>query len=224
MGIFQGKMKHRIQNRKIWYKIVDKILNKTYEVAIANHPFLLEETIACAKKQLETKSWDAVGEAVVNENLLNTKAVSTGRSYFRAIKTRLEGLPSELLHLLSDHDAPTSSYTLFYVLLHKNRLLREMMEEIVRDKALESQNELDRQEVKDFFERKRKNNQALAEWSDTTWKKFWQNTLKSAIETGVLKGLDPLEIKPVAVPDALKDFLMEHNEEIWLHIMLDFRF
>lgn len=205
-------------------RTLDDILYKTYEVAIANHPFLLKESVASAGCYLETKSWDAVSEAVSSENLLKTRSETTGRSYFRAIKARLEGLPEALLHLLTDHDEQTACFTLFYILLHKNRLLRELMEETVRDKALDEETELTREEAKAFFEAKRESSEALQEWSDSTWKKFWQNTLKSALETGVLKGQDPMEITPVAVPDALKDYLMEHNDEIWLHIMLDFRF
>lgn len=198
---------------------MDKLLLKTYEVAVANHPFLVKEAIACAEVLIETKSWDAVTEAVQQDNLLKTRSKSTATSYLRAVRFRLDQVPQVLLKMLT-RDENTARFTLFYILLHKNRLLRECMEEIIRDNVLGKETEITRQELEEFFEGKRQGTPALQEWSDTTWRKFWQNSLKSIIETGILTGQDPFQITRPDVPIPLKRQLIVSGDEIYLHLML----
>lgn len=200
---------------------MSNLLIRNYEVGVANHPFLLAESRICAQQLLAQKSWDEVVDLVLDEGLFPTRSKTTAQSYLRALRFRLEDVPPELLELIARED--TSRFALFYVLMQKNRLLRELMEELVRDKVLDEENELSRAEAEDFFESKRANSAVLAEWSDSTWRKFWQNTLKSVLETNLLNENSSLEITPQTIPAALRTWLIKQKEHVYLHLMLDQR-
>lgn len=92
---------------------MESLLNRTYEVASANHPFLLEESITCARMLLDKTSWETIQQAVVQEHLFSTTSATTAQSYLRAVRFRLEGATPELLALIAHEDDKTARYTLF---------------------------------------------------------------------------------------------------------------
>ncbi|PKL80187.1 MAG: hypothetical protein CVV27_00810 [Candidatus Melainabacteria bacterium HGW-Melainabacteria-1] len=209
------------KTRSVEDSFVDTLVNKNYEIAAANHPFLLEESQTCARLLLDKLSWEALGQAVVQDHLFATSSATTAQSYLRAIRFRLEEAPADLLGLLAHGDPSTASYSLFYLLIQRNRLLRELLEEPVRDCVLDGIEQISRADVLDFFEDKRQRNQVLSEWSDTTWRKFWGNTLKSVLETGLLHGQEPLRIVLAPVPAPLRSWLLAQNDELSLQLLLD---
>ncbi len=202
---------------------MNELLLKTYEVSVANHPVLLKETLICAKLMKKMDNWKALSEKVVEENLLEARSANTANTYLRAIRFRLESVPEELLTLMAGRHQKTARLALLYVLLNKNRLLREMMEEVIRDAMLAGEDQVERAKIEAFFDQKRSTDNVLKGWSDTTWRKFWQNTLKMATETGVLDLTEDNDIKLVqeAVPKKLAAYLEDEDEEVMLHIMLD---
>lgn len=200
---------------------MNELLLKTYEVAVANHPVLLKETLICAKLLAKSNDWKSLTEQVIDENLLEARSVNTAQTYLRAIRFRLESVPETLLTMMAGRHQKTARLALFYVLLNKNRLLREMMEEPVRDALLAKESDLSREDIESFFERKRENDNVLKGWSDTTWRKYWQNTLKMATESGVLEADEHYTLVKEAVPKKLASFLEEQDETVMLHIMLD---
>lgn len=200
---------------------MDSLVIKSYEVAAANHPFLLEESIACARLLLQNIPWENVSQAVVHDHLFATTSVATAQSYVRAIRFRLEGTPPDLLRLMAEGDKDTAAYTLFFVLIQRNRLLRELLEEPVRDCVIDGVDQISRADVLDFFEDKRAASEALGEWSDTTWRKFSGNTLKSVLETGLLQGAEPMTIALNPVPEPLRDWLSKRQDHLSLQLLLD---
>lgn len=201
---------------------MNELLLKTYEVAVANHPVLLKETLTCAKLLTKNKDWKSLTEQVIEENLLEARSVNTTQTYLRAIRFRLESVPETLLTMMAGRHQKTARLALFYVLLNKNRLLRELMEETVRDARLANASQVSREDIENFFEGKRQNDNVLKGWSDTTWRKYWQNTLKMATESGVLEpGDHHYGLVKEPVPKKLASFLEEHDETVMLHIMLD---
>lgn len=201
---------------------MNELLLKTYEVAVANHPVLLKETLTCAKLLTKNDDWKALSDHVIEENLLEARSINTTQTYLRAIRFRLDHVPEELLAMMAGRHQKTARLALFYVLLNKNRLLREMMEEPIRDALLAGESQVAREELENFFEFKRQHDNVLKGWSDTTWRKYWQNTLKMAVEAGVLDIQDEyVTLLPEAAPKKLASYLEEQDEQVMLHIMLD---
>lgn len=202
---------------------VDKLLNRDYDIAIANHPFLWSETQACARLLVQFKSWDQLPENA-EETIFSSGSPSTQRTYLRAIRYRLEGVPAPVLECLAADEAKLSGLALFYILLYKNRLLRELMEEPIRDHFLSDSFQIEKSELEDFFEHKRQRHSDLLSWSDSTWRKFWQNTLKSVFESGLLTNGNPLTLEPGSVPEPLAAYLLSHSDQVSLQLMLDPRY
>ncbi len=201
---------------------MNELLLKTYEVAVANHPVLLKETLTCAKLLTKNDDWKALSEHVIEENLLEARSINTTQTYLRAIRFRLDHVPEELLSMMAGRHQKTARLALFYVLLNKNRLLREMMEEPIRDALLAGESQVAREELESFFEFKRQHDNVLKGWSDTTWRKYWQNTLKMAVEAGVLDIHDEyVTLVQEPTPKKLASYLEEQDEQVMLHIMLD---
>lgn len=201
--------------------MLDHLLCRDYEVSIANHPFLFDETLICARLLLEHGEWEAVARAVLENSMFRTRSAATAQTYLRAIRFRLEQVPTDLLQLMNNYDESTARLSLFYIMLQKNRLLREFMEETVRDLWLEDKNELPRDTAEAFFADKRQQSPVLKEWSDSTWRKFWQNTLKAPQEAGLLQGQDPLMLMPSDIEPFLRDWLLARRDGVYLELMLD---
>ena len=196
------------------------MLNTSYEVNVANHPYLLQETLACARILNET-GWDDFNQAALQDPILQALSPSTAQSYLRAIRHRLEDVPPKLLTFLASDDTLTAQLTLLYILLHKNRLLRELVEEPLRDAVLDGEGTLPRQVCEDFFEARREASPVLKEWSDTTWRKFWGNTLKTLQISGLLQGQDPLEIVLQDIPEDFQIWLKAQGEDVFLQLLFD---
>lgn len=196
------------------------MLNRSYEVNVANHPYLLQETLACARI-LKDSGWEDFNQAALHDPVMQSLSPSTAQSYLRAIRHRLEEVPSKLLTFLASEDEATAQLTLLYILLQKNRLLRELVEEPIRDAVLDGEPHLPKQLFEDFFEAKREASPTLKEWSDTTWRKFWGNTLKSLQISGLLHGQDPVELVMQDIPKELQTWLKVHGDEIYLQLLLD---
>jgi len=201
--------------------MLNKLLNRDYELGIANHPFLFEETLICAELLLNHANWEDVVQNVVDQKLFKTRSSATAQTYLRAIRVRLDQVPADLLRLMTAYGESTGRLSLFYVMLQKNRLLRELMEETVRDKWLAGEDQLERAEAEAFFDTKRQQSTSLQEWSDSTWRKFWQNTLKSAQESGLLQGQDPFVLTSPEIEPLLRDWLLARRDGIYLELMLD---
>jgi hypothetical protein len=196
------------------------VLNRSYEVNVANHPYLLQETLACARI-LKNSGWDDFNQAALQDPIMQTLSPSTAQSYLRAIRHRLEEVPPKLLTFLASEDESTAQLTLLYILLQKNRLLRELVEEPIRDAVIDGEPNLPKQLFEDFFESKREASPILKEWSDTTWRKFWGNTLKALQISGLLHGQDPVDLVMQDIPKELQTWLKAQGEEIYLQLLLD---
>ncbi len=199
------------------------LLNRDYDIAIANHPFLWSETQACARLLTENKDGGSLPDNA-EASIFTSGSPSTQRTYLRAIRYRLEGVPGDILACIAADDATLSALSLFYVLLYKNRLLRELMEEPIRDDFLSDQFQIEKPNLEAFFENKRQRNADLLSWSDSTWRKFWQNTLKSVFESGLLKNGTPLVLQPAWVPEPLVQYLVSHGDQVSLQLILDPRY
>ncbi len=196
------------------------MLNRSYEVNVANHPYLLQETLACARI-LKDSGWDDFNQAALQDPVMQTLSPSTAQSYLRAIRHRLEEVPPKLLTFLASEDESTAQLTLLYILLQKNRLLRELVEEPIRDAVIDGESNLPKQLFEDFFESKREASPILKDWSDTTWRKFWGNTLKALQISGLLHGQDPVDLVMQDIPKELQTWLKAQGEEIYLQLLLD---
>lgn len=196
------------------------MLNTSYEVNVANHPYLLQETLACARI-LKESGWEAFNQAALQDPILQSLSPSTAQSYLRAIRHRLEEVPPKLLDFLSSNNEVTAQLTLLYILLYKNRLLRELVEEPIRDAVLDGETTLAKQVFEEFFEAKREASPVLKEWSDTTWRKFWGNTLKTLQISGLLHGQDPIEIVMQDLPKDFQSWLKAQGEDVYRQLLLD---
>jgi len=196
------------------------VLNLSYEVNVANHPYLLQETLACARI-LKDSGWDDFNQAALQDPILQALSPSTAQSYLRAIRHRLEDVPPKLISFLASEDEGTAQLTLLYILLHKNRLLRELVEEAIRDSVLDGEPVVSKQLIENFFESKREASAVLKEWSDTTWRKFWGNTLKTLQISGLLQGQDPVNLVMQEIPTELQTWLKAQGEDVYLQLLLD---
>jgi hypothetical protein len=185
---------------------MDSLFIKTYEVAAANHPFLLEESIVCARLLLDQLSWENIQQAVVQDQLFATSSATTAQSYLRAIRFRLENTPPDLLKLIAHEEPATVRYTLLFLLMHKNRLLRELLEEPLRDCRIDGLTQISRSDILDYFEYRRESSPALSE---------------SVLETGLLQGQEPLNIVSAPVPEPLRVWLLQREDRLSLELMFD---
>lgn len=196
------------------------MLNTNYEVNVANHPYLLQETLACARI-LKQSGWEEFSQQALQDPTLQSLSPSTAQSYLRAIRHRLEDIPPKLLDFLGSDNEVTARLALLYIMLYKNRLLRELMEELVRDAVLDGENTLAKKAFEDFFEAKREVSAVLKEWSDTTWRKFWGNTLKTLQISGLIQGQDPFEIIMQDLPKDFQTWLKAQGEDVYRQLLLD---
>lgn len=192
-------------------------------VAHTNQGFLLQETSQLATLLLGGEDRARIQEMVLTDNLLQLRAEASRKTAYRAVMTRLEGVPEVLLELLVSGSVDSRRLTNFYLILLKHRLLREFMAEVVLGQRQRLLSHVPAVSVHTFFSRKQDQEPDVAAWSAATLQKAQQNIVNLAISAGLLSKADKASwtIHAVFVPTQLREEMTAQDHRTLLPLLLD---
>lgn len=198
-------------------------MNLSY-AAHTKYAFALTETVAIAELLCQGLDYETIQQQVVIDDLLQMRSQTSRQGALRTIFQRLEKLPSEYIKLITMGNTDIRRFTVFFAILLQNRLLRELITDVLLDKFKQFDLIIKSSDLRVFFESKREESQILSKWSDATYQKACSNTVLVLVSARLLQPTKPkgnYEIRATPVPIALKQQLIADGLEQILVLMLN---
>lgn len=183
---------------------------------------MLQETLGVVQLLHEGKSWETIQDAVMEDNLFEQDTKVTRKNTLREVKKRLLGLPEEWWDEMLGASLDNKKIMNYLLILRDNRLIREFMLEVVREKMLTLQQVVTHQDVRAFMERKRLESDEVRGWTESTIVRTSRSLLMMAVSAGVLeKSGDEHRITPPYISENLRNLLLKHHLKPLLLAVLD---
>jgi hypothetical protein len=205
---------------------VTSIVTNVRYGAQTKNAFPLVEAAKVADLLLKGASLSQIRSQVIEEDLFQLRSHTSRSGMLRSVLNYVEGLSEEYLMFLSQGDLDLKRFTLLFLTLKHNRLLRELIGELLLDKVKRLELTIQSEEIKAFFAIKREQNTVLTEWSDSTFQKATSNTVLILVRSGVLKPLSDqkkYEICAFPVPTPLRQQLLADGLEQYLPLLLNWQ-
>lgn len=146
----------------------------------------LRESIRTAELYFELSDWRTVREAVVSRNLLQIRTESSGKRVSRELCARLSQLNPEELSLVIEGSPQEQKAILWIAVCRHYQFIHEFATEVLRERFLTFQYELQHSDFDVFFNAKAAWNAGLDEIADSTRAKLRQVLFRMMREAGVL--------------------------------------
>ena len=186
--------------------------------------FALPETVIIAALITKGASPDEVKQQVLDHDVFQLRSRSSREGALRTILRRFNHVSKDYIDLLASDNPDLRRFTLLFLLLQENRLMRELITEVLIEKL----NQLDPiakgTEIRSFFETKREQEPVVAQWSASTFERTAQNTVMALARAGLLFPIQPkgdYEIRSMPVPSQLRQQLILDGLEPYLALMLN---
>lgn len=186
--------------------------------------FALPETVIIAALITKGASPDEVKQQVLDHDVFQLRSRSSREGALRTILRRFNNVSKDYIDLLASDNPDLRRFTLLFLLLQENRLMRELITEVLIEKL----NQLDPiakgTEIRSFFETKREQEPVVAQWSASTFERTAQNTVMALVRAGLLFPIQPkgdYEIRSMPVPSQLRQQLILDGLEPYLALMLN---
>ena len=200
--------------------------------AHTNFPFLLSEATSIAQllgrgislAQVKAKVIDPLQEAQCKEDILQFRSKASRQGAMRALEQLLNNIPQPYIQFLATGNSDLRRATLLFLTLRINRLLREVISEVLLDRLKSLDRSLDSNTIAAFFSLKCEQEQVVSQWSKSTYRKVCSNTILILVRSGLLipsQDRKTYEIQAMPVPMQLKRQLENDGLKFYLKLMLN---
>jgi len=200
------------------------IMPETAYTARTNNAFVLTETIRVAELMHQGATQEDIRQRVLVEDLFQLRSQVSRERALQTVLKRLQQVPEKYIQLIATGNPDTRRLTILFLILRENRLLRELIAEVLLDKIKAFDYLLTSGDLRTFFEGKREQSSKVAAWSDSTYKKAASNTILVLINAGLLQPMSPrrnYQIRVVPLPSPLRQQLLADELGHYLTLMLD---
>jgi hypothetical protein len=136
----------------------------------------------------------------------------------------LKNVPHPYIQFLATGHSDLRRHTLLFLTLRANRLLREVISEVLLERLKSLDRSLDRNTLAAFFDLKREQEDGIDRWSKSTYQKVCSNTILILVRSGLLiasQDKKTYEIQAMPVPIQLRKQLETDRLELYLKLMLN---
>ncbi|MEA5468525.1 BrxA family protein [Spirulina sp. 06S082] len=200
------------------------MLGEADYVAHTNYSFILRETVEIAKLIEQGVSSEEIRDIAIDRDLFELRAIASRQRALQTIQKRLRSVASPYIELLAKGNSDIQRFTNLFIILRENRLLQELIKEVLLSKLKNFEKRIFKTDLQIFFTAKREQSSTIAAWSESTYQKTQSNTLKILTEAGFLKSITPrgsYEIYALPVPLPLQQQLKSDGLEHFLILMLN---
>ena len=160
-----------------------------YSAKLTAEPFLYNETKIIAQYLLDGISPEELKRKNIDENLIKYKSPKSIVRVNSPIFERLNVMDSEMLDDFVHTDIETSKYILLYTIMKTDRLVRDFVFEVYKDKLLMRKDYIEKFDIDNWYEEKCILSRTLRERTESTTAKLKQVIMKILQDSGlVIKG------------------------------------
>ncbi len=159
-----------------------------------------------------------------NRDILQIRSKASRQGAIRTLEQLLNDIPQPYLQFLATGNSDLRRATLLFLTLRINRLLREVISEVLLDRLKSLDRSLDSNTIAAFFDLKCEQENVISQWSKSTYQKVCSNTILILVRAGLLipgNNRQTYEIQAMPIPIQLKQQLKNDGLELYLKLMLN---
>ena len=180
-----------------------------YNMSFTSGGLFFDESLRVAEVFLEKKDWKKVRDAVLENNIIQTRTESSLKRITREVITRLKLLTDNQLKLLISGYKHEQNFLLWLAICKKHEFIKDFAVEIIREKYLKFDYELTPQDYDIFYNRKSDWHPELEKFTETTKDKLRQVLFRIIREVEMVTGENT--IVPVLFTEDLAKVIIEDN-------------
>ncbi|MBP7862614.1 DUF1819 family protein [bacterium] len=173
------------------------MMTSKYSITFARRGLLLLDSTTLTDLYFKLHDWSKVRQHAIEENLLQTRTVSTAKKHSSEIVSRLRTLTEEQLHLLATAAIDEQRYLLWLAVCKRYKLLFDFAQEVLHEKYLQLDLRLSYEDYDQFFNSKAEWHEELSRLSMETHRKARQTVFQLMREAQLINKHN--EILPVFV-------------------------
>ena len=157
-----------------------------YSAKLTAEPFLYNETKIIAPYLLNGISPEELKRKNIEENLIKYKSTKSIVRVNSPIFRRLSVMDREMLDEFAHTDIETSKYILLYTIMKTDRLVRDFVVEVYKDKLLMRKDYIEKFDIDNWYEEKCILSKTLRERTESTATKLKQVIMKILQDSGLV--------------------------------------
>ena len=157
-----------------------------YSARLTAEPFLYNETKIIAQYLLDGISPEELKRKNIEENLIKYKSTKSIVRVNSPIFRRLNVMDREMLDEFAHTDIETSKYILLYTIMKTDRLVRDFVVEVYKDKLLMRKDYIEKFDIDNWYEEKCILSKTLRERTESTATKLKQVIMKILQDSGLV--------------------------------------
>lgn len=157
-----------------------------YSAKLTAEPFLYNETKIIAQYLLDGISAEELKRKNIEENLIKYKSTKSIVRVNSPIFRRLSVIDREMLDEFAHTDIETSKYILLYTIMKTDRLVRDFVVEVYKDKLLMRKDYIEKFDIDNWYEEKCILSKTLRERTESTATKLKQVIIKILQDSGLV--------------------------------------
>ena len=166
-----------------------------YSAKLTAEPFLYNETKIIARYLLDGENELDLKKRNIEENLIKHKKTGSVKRVNSPIFRRLKVMNPEMLEEFVCSDIETSKYILLYAIMKTDRLVKDFIFEVYKDKLFMRKEYIEKFDVDNWYEEKCILSETLKNRTETTTAKLKQVIMKILQDSGlVIKEKDRFKI------------------------------
>ncbi|WP_419597111.1 DUF1819 family protein [Thiolapillus sp.] len=189
-----------------------------YRMSFSTGGLFLQESVLLATLYGEKKDWDQVRTEVIDNNLLQSRTVSTTKRIVREVIGRLQELDDQERQLLVQGNTEEQSSLLWLAICRRYPFIAEFSQEVLREHAMTYHNEISADDFDAFFNAKMEIYPELEKITDSTRKKQRQVLFRIMREAQIIDSNDT--IIPASLTVRLRELLCSHQPQALVHFPL----
>lgn len=166
-----------------------------YSAKLTGEPFLYNETKTIGRYLLDGENEQELKKRNVEENLIKHKKTGSIQRVNSPIFRRLKVMDKEMLEEFVFSDIETSKYILLYAIMKTDKLVRDFVIEVYKDKLYMRKEYIEKFDIDNWYEEKCILSKTLRERTESTSAKLKQVIMKILQDSGlVIKEKDRFKI------------------------------
>ena len=157
-----------------------------YSAKLTGEPFLYNETKIIGEYLLNGEEEQELKKRNVEENLIKLKKIGSVKRTNAPIFRRLNVMDKEMLKEFIYSDITTSKCILLYAIMKTDRLVRDFVIEVYKDKLYMRKDYIEKFDIDNWYEEKCILSSALKEKSEATSAKLKQVIMKIMQDSGLV--------------------------------------
>lgn len=166
-----------------------------YSAKLTGEPFWYNETKIIGRYLLDGEDEEMLKKRNIDENLIHHKKVASIKRVNVPIFKRLKVMDKDMLQEFVCADIETSKYILLYAIMKTDKLVRDFVIEVYKDKLNMRKEYIEKFDIDNWYEEKCILSQTLKERTESTSAKLKQVIMKILQDSGlVIKEKDKYRI------------------------------